>query len=92
MADILTMKEHLTILFEKISTIYHLLKEQTKKFEEIRKENPSANHEDLLIAQQKSIRTSFELLRDEVDELVNISILLCKKAKKAEEEVIEESH
>lgn len=86
------MKEHLTILVEKLSTIEYLLKEQTKKFEEIRKENPSANHEDLLIAQQKSTRATFEILRDEIDELVNISILLSGKAKNDDEEVIGRSH
>lgn len=88
MTDALTMKEYLNVLREKLATIRYLLKKQIKKFKEIRKENPSAGHEDLLIAQQKSIITSIEMLQGEIDEFVNISIFLYTKARNNLEEKI----
>jgi hypothetical protein len=64
------MKENLSILCEKLSTIEYLLKTQAAEIQTYRSQNPSANYEDLLIAQQKATRTNFERLRDDIDELV----------------------
>lgn len=77
------MKEHLSLLLEKLTTIEFLLKTQAEKIQIFRRLNPSVNHEDLLIAQQKSTRTTFEIFRGEIDELAHISILLFEKAKNA---------
>ena len=56
------MKENLSILCEKLSTIEYLLKTQAAEIQTYRSQNPSANYEDLLIAQQKATRTNFEML------------------------------
>jgi NOL1/NOP2/fmu family ribosome biogenesis protein len=70
----------LTILIEKMDQILLLIKKLGSEIKEFRKNNPHASHEDLLIAQQKATRTSFELLRDEVDELVDIVVLTSKSS------------
>ena len=86
MANSLIMKENLSVLREKLSTIEFLLKTQAEEIQIFRRLNPSANHEDLLMAQQKSTRTSLELLRDEIDELIDIVVLTSAKIKTMETE------
>jgi hypothetical protein len=76
----LTIKECLTTLIEKIDQIALLIKKLDSETTEFRKNNPHASHEDLLIAQQKATRTTFEILRDEIDELVDIVVLISKSS------------
>lgn len=85
----LIIKEYFILLEEKLLNIESLLNKQIEEIQAFRSNNPSANHEDLLIAQQKAIRTTFEILRDEIDEFALISTSKYQKAKDIEEEIIE---
>jgi hypothetical protein len=85
----LIIKEYLSILDEKLFNIESLLNKQIEEIQAFRSNNPSANHEDLLIAQQKATRTTFEILRDEIDEFSLISTSKYQKEKDVEEEIVE---
>jgi len=85
----LIIKEYLSILDEKLFNIESLLNKQIEEIQAFRSNNPSANHEDLLIAQQKATRTTFEILRDEIDEFAFISTSKYQKEKDVEEEIVE---
>ncbi len=88
----LIIKEYLSILDEKLLNIESLLNKQIEEIQAFRINNSFANHEDLLIAQQKATRTTFEILRDEIDELVLISTAKYQKEKDVDDELIGNAH
>jgi len=71
------IREFLTLIFNKLEAIETKLERQEediKAYIELGLVNLDSN--ELLIAVQKSTRTSFELLRDEIDELHQITVAL----------------
>ena len=86
------IKEYFNLLEEKLLNIESLLNKQIEDIQAFRSNNPSANHEDLLIAQQKATRTTFEILRDEIDELNFVSTLKYQKEKDVDDELIGNTH
>ena len=88
----LIIKEYFILLEEKLLNIESLLNKQIEEIQAFRSNNPSANHEDLLIVQQKATRTTFEILRDEIDELHLVSTLKYQKEKDVDDELIGNAH
>ena len=87
---ILTTLEALDILLEKINKLEDYLKRQEDQTLRFKEANPFfPNYQDLLVAQCKATRTSFELMRDEIEEL---EYLICAKARKSEVEGTGNSH
>jgi len=76
------IRESLTLILNKLETIESQLKRQeedVKVYMEQKSLDSAVN--ELLVARLKSTRTSFELLRDEVDELHEVMIVLFKEYK-----------
>jgi len=74
------IRDRLTFVLNKLGTIDSKLDTQEKNIKTYMEQNPaSLESNDLLIAGLKSTRTSFELLRDEIDDLYQLTIALCKK-------------
>ena len=81
---ILTTLEALDILLEKVNKLEDYLKKQEDETLRFKEANPSfLNYQDLLLDQCKATRMSFELMRDEIEEL---EYLVCAKARKSEVE------
>jgi hypothetical protein len=77
---ILTTLEDLGRLLEKMNKLEDYLKRQEDQTLRFKEANPSfPNYQDLLVAQCKATRTSFELMRDEIEEL---GYLISYKAEK----------
>ena len=73
------IKESLTLILNKLETIESKLEQQEKDIKEYMEQSPaSLDSNELLVAGLKSTRTSFELLRDEIDELHQVTIELFK--------------
>ena len=76
------IREALTLILNKLETIESKLEKQEKDIKAYMEQNPaSLDSNELIIAGLRSTRTSFELLRDEVDELNAPVIMLLKKHK-----------
>ena len=76
------IREALTLILNKLETIDSKLDRQEKDIKAYMEQNPaSLDSNELIIAGLRSTRTSFELLRDEVDELNAPVIMLLKKHK-----------
>ena len=77
---ILTTLEALDRLLEKINKLEDYLKKQEDETLRFKEANPSfLNYQDLLLDQCKATRMSFELMRDEIEEL---GYLISDKAEK----------
>lgn len=75
------IKESLTLILNKLETIGVKLEQQEediKEYIKITQGPTSLESNELLIAGLKSTRTSFELLRDEIEELHQITVVLFK--------------
>lgn len=76
------IREALTLILNKLETIESKLEKQEKDIKAYMEQNPaSLDCNELIIAGLRSMKTSFELLRDEVDELNAPVIMLFKKHK-----------
>ena len=76
------IREALTFILNKLETIESKLEKQEKDIKAYMEQKPvSLDSNELIIAGLRSTRTSFELLRDEVDELNTPVIMLLKKHK-----------
>lgn len=76
------IRKSLTLILNKLETIESKLDQQEEDIKTYMEQNPSSlNSNELIIAGLRSTRTSFELLRDEVDELNAPVIILLKKHK-----------
>jgi hypothetical protein len=82
-SNILTTDELLLTIVEKLSSLESMMNNKENEIKEFQKNNPIFHKEDLLVAQQKATRTSFELMRDEIEEL---GYLVSAKARKSEVE------
>ncbi len=73
------IRETLNLILNKLETIDSKLECQEKDIKTYMEQNSaSLDSNELLIAGLKSTRTSFELLRDEIDELHQVTIALFK--------------
>ena len=73
------IRERLTLIFNKLETIESKLVRQEEDIKAYMEQSPvSLDSNELLIAGLKSTKTSFELLRDEIDELHQLMIALFK--------------
>jgi hypothetical protein len=73
------IKESLTLIVNKLETIESKLVRQEEDIKAYMEQSPvSLDSNELLIAGLKSTKTSFELLRDEIDELHQLMIALFK--------------
>ena len=73
------IKESLTLILNKLETIESKLEQQEKDIKEYMEQSPaSLDSNELLVAVLKSTKTSFELLRDEIDELYQVTVALFK--------------
>jgi len=73
------IRESLNLILNKLEAIDSKLEQQEEDIKAYIEQSPaSLESNDLLIAGLKSTRTSFELLRDEIDELHQVTIALFK--------------
>jgi hypothetical protein len=73
------IRESLTLIFNKLETIESKLVRQEEDIKAYMEQSPpSLDSNELLVAGLKSTRTSFELLRDEIDELHQLMVALFK--------------
>ncbi|WPY01620.1 hypothetical protein Trichorick_01534 (plasmid) [Candidatus Trichorickettsia mobilis] len=73
------IKESLSLILNKLEAIDSKLEQQEEDIKAyIEQSSASLESNDLLIAGLKSTRTSFELLRDEIDELHQLTVALFK--------------
>jgi len=73
------IKESLTLILNKLETIESKLEQQEEDIKGYMEQSPaSLDSNELLVAGFKSTKTSFELLRDEIDELHQLMIGLFK--------------
>jgi hypothetical protein len=73
------IRERLTLIFNKLETIESKLVRQEEDIKAYMEQSPaSLDSNELLVAGLKSTKTSFELLRDEIDELHQVTIELFK--------------
>ena len=73
------IRKSLTLILNKLDTIDSKLVKQEEDIKAYMEQNPaSLDSNELIIAELKSTRTSFELLRDEIDELHQLMISLFK--------------
>jgi hypothetical protein len=71
------IRDALTFILNKLETIDSKLEKQEEDIRAYMEQNPaSLDSNELIIAGLKSTRTSFELLRDEIDELHQVTIAL----------------
>jgi hypothetical protein len=71
------IREFLTLILNKLETIESKLVKQEEDIKAYIGQSPSSLESNaLLIAGLKSTRTSFELLRDEIDELHQVTVAL----------------
>ena len=74
------IRESLNLILNKLEAIDSKLEQQEEDIKAYIEQSPaSLESNDLLIAGLKSTRTSFELLRDEIDELHQLTIALFKR-------------
>jgi hypothetical protein len=73
------MKQEIREIRESLNLKLNLQSDDIKKYLELNLVNLDSN--ELLIAGLKSTRTSFELLRDEIDELQQVTVALLKRGK-----------
>jgi len=75
--EIEEIRESLTIILNKLETIESKLEQQEEDIKEYMKQSPaSLDSNELLVAGLKSTKTSFELLRNEIDELHQLTVAL----------------
>lgn len=73
------IRESLNLILNKLEAIDSKLEQQEEDIKAYIEQRPaSLDSNELLIAGLKSTRTSFELLRDEIDELHQVTIALFK--------------
>ena len=73
------IRESLSLILNKLEAIDSKLEQQEEDIKAYIERSPtSLESNELLIAGLKSTRTSFELLRDEIDELHQVTIALFK--------------
>ena len=73
------IRESLSLILNKLETIESKLEQQEEDIKKYMKQSPAGlDSNELLIAGLKSTRTSFELLRDEIDDLYQLTVALCK--------------
>ena len=73
------IRESLSLILNKLETIESKLEQQEEDIKAYIEQSPaSLDSNELLIAGLKSTRTSFELLRDEIDDLYQLTVALCK--------------
>lgn len=73
------IRESLNLILNKLECIESKLEQQEEDIKAyIEQRSASLDSNELLIAGLKSTRTSFELLRDEIDELHQVTIALFK--------------
>ena len=73
------IRKSLTLILNKLDTIESKIEKQEENIKAYIEQSPaSLDSKKLLIAGLKSTRTSFELLRDEIDELHQVTIELFK--------------
>lgn len=73
------IRDTLTFILNKLEAIDSKLEQQEEDIKAYIEQRPaSLDSNELLIAGLKSTRTSFELLRDEIDELHQVTIALFK--------------
>lgn len=71
------IRDALTFILNTLETIDSKLDRQEKDIKTYIEQNPlSLDSNELIIAGLKSTRTSFELLRDEIDELHQVTVAL----------------
>jgi hypothetical protein len=76
------IRDTLTFILNKLETIDSKLECQEKDIKTYVEQNPaSLDSNELIIAGLKSTRTSFELLRDEIDELHQVTVALLKRGR-----------
>lgn len=74
------IRDTLTFILNKLEAIDSKLEQQEEDIKAYIEQSPaSLESNELLIAGLKSTRTSFELLRDEIDELHQVTIALFKR-------------
>jgi len=73
------IRESLTLILNKLDTIESEIEKQEEDIKVYMEQSPaSLDSNELLVAGLKSTKTSFELLRDEIDELHQLMIDLFK--------------
>jgi hypothetical protein len=79
------IRDTLTFILNKLQTIDTKLERQEEDIKAyIARGLVNLDSNELLIAGLKSTRTSFELLRDEIDELQQVTVALLKRGKREE--------
>lgn len=76
------IRDTLTFILNKLQTIDSKLEKQEEDIRAYMEQNPASLYSnELIIAGLKSTRTSFELLRDEIDELHQVTVALLKRGR-----------
>jgi hypothetical protein len=76
------IRENITLILNKLETIDSKLECQEKDIKTYMEQNPAIlDSNELIIVGLKSTRTSFELLRDEIDELHQVTVALFKEGR-----------
>ena len=74
------IRKSLTLILTKLETIDSKLIRQEEDIKAYMEKSPaSLDSNELIISGLKSTRTSFELLRDEIDDLYQLTVALCKR-------------
>ena len=74
------IRDTLTLILSKLETIDSKLVKQEEDIKTYMEQSAqSSDSNELLIAELKANRTSFELLRDETDDLYQLTVALCKR-------------
>jgi hypothetical protein len=74
------IRKSLTLILTKLETIDSKLIRQEEEIKAYMEKSPaSLDSNELIIAGLKSTKTSFELLRDEIDDLYQLTVALCKR-------------
>ena len=74
------IRDTLTLILSKLETIDSKLIRQEEDIKAYMEKGPvSLDSNELIISWLKSTRTSFELLRDETDDLYQLTVALCKR-------------
>ena len=74
------IRDTLTLILSKLETIDSKLVKQEEGIKTYMEQSElSLDSNELIISWLKSTRTSFELLRDEIDDLYQLTVALCKR-------------